>query len=81
MTQSGTPCIVGYSGVRSAAGQELFIERFRRTDPARRLAEQAVRIADFARRNTWTQRVTGPENVGDGLRPLRNPRRERQRSR
>jgi hypothetical protein len=81
VVQIGMPDIAGYPGVHTAADHDAFIELVRQADRALLPDEWAKRIAVFARRNTWARRVAEFDRVIDGLRSLRNPRRQSQRSR
>lgn len=69
VVQTGMPDIAGYPGVLTAADHDAFIELVRGADRARLTVGQAEQIADFARRNTWAQRVAELDRVIDEVHP------------
>ena len=68
VVQTGMPDIAGYPGVHTATGPEEFIEFVRGADRARLSVDQADELADFARGNTWAQRVADLDRVVEEIR-------------
>ncbi|MDE1670309.1 glycosyltransferase family protein [Nocardia gipuzkoensis] len=68
VVQTGMPDIEHYPGVLTARDHESFVEHVRRADRANLSPAEASRIADFAERNTWAQRVADFDRIVDRLR-------------